>query len=202
MCFVGFLTLGTPTTAPAAQPRNRPISPLERRRLAGGVPLAPVLREDADRAACRLDTPQLTARPQLGTRSAAVLQATASAETKEVRKPRLPSISPSAIRKYRPGTLPAESGSAPGRRQEEDSHGPPVRGTLYANDAGGRPRPLRAVHKPRPVKILPKALYGTPVYRSTAAQNRWLGAARTRCRENGSWRPDRLGASSLRPLRH
>jgi len=73
------------------------------------------------------------------------LQATASAETKEVRKPRLPSISPSAIRKYRPGTLPAETGSAPGRRQEEDSHGPPVRGTLYANDAGGRPCPLRAV---------------------------------------------------------
>jgi len=52
-----------PSRAPAAQPRNRPISPLERRRLAGGVPLAPVLREGSDRAACRLDTPQLTARP-------------------------------------------------------------------------------------------------------------------------------------------
>ena len=40
MCSFGFLTLGTPSRAPTAHPRNRPISPPERRRLAGGVPLA------------------------------------------------------------------------------------------------------------------------------------------------------------------
>jgi DNA invertase Pin-like site-specific DNA recombinase len=44
--------------------------------------------------------PKLNARQ----RAAAVHQATAFAETKEVRKPRLPSIPPSEIRKYRPDT--------------------------------------------------------------------------------------------------